>query len=399
MGRRIISKLQDFFLLKILFLALAYVTSGSQSPLSKIRINDKWFVDEKNRVVLFHGINAIRKEFPWIPDKKELNMTNNTQLLNLKKWGFNTVRLGVMWSGLMPEKNLINQAYLDQMIKIVDQLALFDFYVIIDLHQDMMSSKLLLGHSYELLNEPWAGNVYSNPLLLLPGIAGSKNLLKLYDRTYETIRKYDKSTLIFYEPVTWGVLLNRNYFGTGFKRPPGYDYQTTVFSWHYYCWFLNFKENPLINGTYPELDKIICDNIQLKISFESVKLDMLELGGGPSFLTEFGECAFRKDDNEFNLDECKAILDQSDKNFQSWCYWDSYFYDLDSLNEISELVSLFSRVYPKATNGIPIRYFFNSTSKEFSYEYRMNITNFDQAMAPTEIHIPPEIYPNGFYFS
>lgn len=64
------------------------------------------------------------------------------------------------------------------------------------------SKKNILG--YELLNEPWAGNVYANPLLLLPGIAGSKNLLKLYDRTYETIRKYDKNTLIFYEPVTWG---------------------------------------------------------------------------------------------------------------------------------------------------------------------------------------------------
>ena len=59
---------------------------------------------------------------------------------------------------------------------------------------------------YELLNEPWAGDVYANPLLLLPGIAGQKNLMKLYDRTYETIRKYDQKTLVFYEPVTWGKL-------------------------------------------------------------------------------------------------------------------------------------------------------------------------------------------------
>lgn len=66
------------------------------------------------------------------------------------------------------------------------------------------NKKNILG--YELLNEPWAGNVYANPLLLLPGVAGAKNLLKLYDRTYETIRKYDKNTLIFYEPVTWGKL-------------------------------------------------------------------------------------------------------------------------------------------------------------------------------------------------
>lgn len=191
--------------------------------------------------------------------------------------------------------------------------------------------------------------------------------------------------------------MNRNYFGTGFNRPPGNDRQTTVFSWHYYCWFLNFKQNPLINGTYPELNKIICDDIQLKISFESVKLDMLELGGGPSFLTEFGECAFRRDDSSFNVDECNAILDQSDRNFQSWCYWDSSFYELNTLKEIPELIDLFSRVYPRATNGYPIRYSFNLTSKEFFYEYKMNLTSYEQGIIPTEIHIPPDVYPNGFY--
>ena len=72
--------------------------------LSKIQIRDKWFVDEHNRVVLFHGINAVQKQFPWIPNTKEIDMTNKTQLFNLKKWGLNVVRLGVMWSGLAPKK-------------------------------------------------------------------------------------------------------------------------------------------------------------------------------------------------------------------------------------------------------------------------------------------------------
>jgi endoglycosylceramidase len=42
---------------------------------------------------------------------------------------------------------------------------------------------------YELLNEPWAGDVYANPLLLLPGVAGQFNLMPLYDRAYNAIRK------------------------------------------------------------------------------------------------------------------------------------------------------------------------------------------------------------------
>lgn len=138
----IILKQYDFFLIEIFLLMLVKITSQTENNMSKIGIKDKWFIDEKNRIVLFHGINAIRKEFPWIPNKKEQDMTNDSQLLNLKKWGFNTVRLGLMWSGLIPEKNIINQTYLDQMIQIVDKLASNNIYVIIDLHQDMMSSKL-----------------------------------------------------------------------------------------------------------------------------------------------------------------------------------------------------------------------------------------------------------------
>ena len=122
--------------------ASKYDTRLIDTTLSKIQIKDKWFIDENKRVVLFHGINAVQKEFPWIPNQKEINLTNKTQLFNLKKWGFNVVRLGLMWAGLMPEKNKINQTYLDEMTKIVDNLEANGLYVIIDLHQDMMSSKL-----------------------------------------------------------------------------------------------------------------------------------------------------------------------------------------------------------------------------------------------------------------
>ena len=45
------------------------------------------------------------------------------------------------------------------------------------------------------------GNIYKDPLLLLPTNAGRYNLLPFYDRVYETIRKYDSDTLVFYEPV------------------------------------------------------------------------------------------------------------------------------------------------------------------------------------------------------
>jgi endoglycosylceramidase len=122
--------------------------SAAITPLGRIRTNGKWFVDEDNRVVLFRGFNSVRKEFPWVPDPTSpqlpdgcLNLKNTSQLQNLKDWGFNVARLGFMWSGLYPQKGVLNQTYVDEMMGIVKRLEEYGIYVILDLHQDMMSSK------------------------------------------------------------------------------------------------------------------------------------------------------------------------------------------------------------------------------------------------------------------
>jgi endoglycosylceramidase len=57
---------------------------------------------------------------------------------------------------------------------------------------------------YELINEPWVGNYLANPMLLLPGVAGYKNLQPFYDKIAGAIRSIDNKTPIFYQPVTWG---------------------------------------------------------------------------------------------------------------------------------------------------------------------------------------------------
>jgi endoglycosylceramidase len=46
-----------------------------------------------------------------------------------------------MWAGLYPEKNKINQTYADEMSEIIRTLESYGIYVILDMHQDMMSSK------------------------------------------------------------------------------------------------------------------------------------------------------------------------------------------------------------------------------------------------------------------
>lgn len=130
--------------------------------------------------------------------------------------------------------------------------------------------------------------------------------------------------------------------------------------------------------------------------FKTVKDESKKLGGSASFLTEFGTCVYQDPiTQQINLDNCKFVLDASDFHFQSWTYWDSNFFGPNpQINQA--IINIFSRVYPMATNGIPIRYSYNTTTKYFLYNYKVNINSFKKAILNTEIFVPKFAYPNGF---
>lgn len=94
----------NVFCLLLIAVTTLNITAANSASLDKISVKGKWFTDSSNRTVLFRGINAVKKEFPWIPDTKWTDMTNKTQIKYLSEWGFNVVRLGIMWAGLIPGK-------------------------------------------------------------------------------------------------------------------------------------------------------------------------------------------------------------------------------------------------------------------------------------------------------
>jgi endoglycosylceramidase len=241
-----------------------------------------------------------------------------------------------------------------------------------------------------------AGDIYQNPFRFLPGIADRDNLLPLYDRVHAKIRAIDPETLIFYEPVTWGIMSTSGTFGTGFTHPPGNDAKGTILSWHYYCWVLQNGEDPIKNDTVMEFYRVFCDKWQINEYFDTVEKDTKRLGGGPSFLSEFGVCVYIDPiTHDRNIDECKPALIISDSRLTSWTYWDSNFYDFKRHVDYL-IVNEFSRVYPTATNGIPLSLFYNSTTRFFSYSFDWNTSSKNQASLTTDIFIPQHLYPNGF---
>ena len=58
----------------------------------------------------------------------------------LYSYGFNIVRLGIMWPGVEPFENKINNTYLKIMKEIVSRLDNYNISVVLDFHQDLLSN-------------------------------------------------------------------------------------------------------------------------------------------------------------------------------------------------------------------------------------------------------------------
>src|SRR5207245_616626 len=55
--------------------------------------------------------------------------------------GFNGVRLGVLFAGVMPERGVVDQGYLRAVDRVVDLLATRGIRVLLDFHQDLYNEK------------------------------------------------------------------------------------------------------------------------------------------------------------------------------------------------------------------------------------------------------------------
>ena len=426
----------------------------------RIRINGNDFVDEYRRTRFFHGFNSVRKGFPWY----RADLLNDTKLHLYRSWGFNVVRLGAMWAGVEPERGRVNDTYIRQLRKTVDALAKVGIFAILDMHQDVLSSRFgsydgaprwvidllpppknpfpwplehvskknwALGYltqavgeafqgiydnvagvrddmtrfwttmasvfrrhtnvlGYEFINEPWAGDIYTDPTLLLPGIAGSRNLQPLYDVLNVAIRRIDAETLVFYEPVTWGVVLNGSRMGSGFTSVPGGPAyrDRSVFSYHYYCWILDVDRQ---HRDYDLFDRTVCDKLLGPLVFDTAKANVARLGGA-AFMTEFGLCDPDGRKNSTATVECEFVISLAESRAQSWTYWDASFFDDDG-NVRESVVATFARVYAQAVAGKLLHSVYNATTFVFSMRYIHDAT----INAPTEIAVPRMHYPHGFF--
>lgn len=93
----------------------------------------------------------------------------------------------------------------------------------------------------------------------------------MYDYLVERIRTADQRKLIFFEGVTWSVLLSSkagSWAGPGFDRVPGgaadpTEHSRSVFSYHYYCPLIELANT---SADFPSYKRMVCDDVSLSLS-------------------------------------------------------------------------------------------------------------------------------------
>lgn len=239
--------------------------------------------------------------------------------------------------------------------------------------------------AYELVNEPWSGDVFGNPTLLVPGVADKKNLAGFYSHLHTAIREIDDETILFYEPSTGGNILDT--FHAGFETGPGGEAYNDrqALSYHIYC--------PTIQADVPgqpgneKIAEWVCEKAnhwQLGIRRDDVK--RLKTAG---ILSEFGAV---DTSDPIHLKYLDAMMDGVDEQLHSWTYWYMTVAEDGSNNEAKTL----ARSYARVVAGVPLSQSFDSASAHFSLTFRAE----DLGVKETEVFFHSAFYyPNGINWS
>ncbi|MFF3225763.1 cellulase family glycosylhydrolase [Nocardia suismassiliense] len=411
---------------------------AAPAALSQIQAEGSYLVDAQGRKVLLHGVNNVDKEAPYVEPGDGFTVTDQDAAL-LARHGFNTVRLGVSFAGLMPTRGVVDTAYLERLVRVIDTLAAQGIYTLLDNHQDGLSkiwggngfpewslrarpaawepnpgfplyylmpsmnrgwdevwdnSNGVLDHlgtalaalaekvkgrtgvlGIELMNEPWPGSAFHT---CFPN--GCPRFDTKYQATMQkltdAVRARNANIPVFWEPnVTWNETMPTN-LG---KNPP-ITSPGIVFAPHDYC----IPSQLAIYLGLPEELRGVCP-VQQDKTWGNID-SFTKRTGIPTLVTEFG-------DGDATV--LRNTLTRADERFIGWQYWhyassfgpgapkpDPFLGDIGR-----DLV----RTYPRATAGTPGRLTFDPATGDFAYRYTPQPRS-----APTEIYVSDLHYPNGY---
>ncbi|MFI5366933.1 MAG: cellulase family glycosylhydrolase [Candidatus Binatia bacterium] len=102
-------------------------------PIAPLLSAGRWLTDAVGRVVMFHGMNMVQKIAPYYPAAYGFG---DDDVAFLTDQGFNALRLGVDFRGLMATPGVVDETYIDHLGETVDAAARHQMFVLLDFHQD-----------------------------------------------------------------------------------------------------------------------------------------------------------------------------------------------------------------------------------------------------------------------
>lgn len=128
-----------------------------------------YFYDEQGRQVILHGVNLVNKD----AKSRYTGEVSAEDFQKMRSWGFNCVRLGVIWDGLEPQPGQIDADYLKALDQRVGWAVDAGLYVILDMHQDLYSvlysdgapewATLTDGKEHISAGEVWSDAYFTSP--------------------------------------------------------------------------------------------------------------------------------------------------------------------------------------------------------------------------------------------
>ncbi len=117
------------------------VTPSNQAVLTAKRGNDAGIYDREGRFVILRGVNYNVLGDYWHanPSIPATAQHHEEQFRIMASYGFNCIRLLFSWSALEPERGQHNQAYIQNLARVIEDAKKYGIYVMLDLHQDAYS--------------------------------------------------------------------------------------------------------------------------------------------------------------------------------------------------------------------------------------------------------------------
>jgi endoglycosylceramidase len=106
-----------------------------QGPLSNA---GRWITDAHGHVVILHGLNMVYKLPPYVP--RAIGFGANDAAF-LRRNGFDTVRLGLIYKAVEPEPGQYDASYIDKLRSTERMLAAHGIFSLVDFHQDLYNEK------------------------------------------------------------------------------------------------------------------------------------------------------------------------------------------------------------------------------------------------------------------